>query len=425
MHTGNNKKSPKQFIDEKFLRRFTTFSDMSSEQIRAMIRSAKLRVFPAGRTLFRRDDNDPWMYLLLSGELALTSGRNTTRRVKAGTADASMPIAHRFPRLEEARSITQVTVLRLERDAVEFAAQPLVPADNYELSELNPSTDSDWISRYLCSINTSRIPPRNIQAVLMNAREVTAPRGARVVAENSNDQHYYIVKQGRAAVTRRTPKYGNVLLAELEVGSGFGEEALITRGTRNASVTMLDKGVLMRLPAREFLQLLVDPVVDLVTWSEAEELVRGGARFLDIRETRRDKPMLAGALHLPMSMLRSRIHSLQPDREYVIVCDQGSISPAASFLLTQHGIENHVLMGGVKDLPADAALVQGLPARTAPRRKAPGVPSDGAVAESEQQIDRLRHNFGARKRALIRARQDSPDKGDDELVQNDYSTDYL
>ncbi len=70
---------------------------------------------------------------------------------------------------------------------------------------------------------------------------------------------------GKCIVTRETPlnKEG-IKLAELSVGDTFGEEALIAEAKRNATVTMMTDGVLMRLNKQDFRELMNEPLLQWV-----------------------------------------------------------------------------------------------------------------------------------------------------------------
>lgn len=426
----NRKKTTKNVVEEKHLRRFTTFENMDAQQLQVMALNAEVRSYPSDRILFKRGDNDKYMYFLLVGELELASRATGIVRLKAGTREAAAPVSDILPRRVQARTTRPTTVLRIDRQLVDFATEVPLKSGSYEVQELAEPEESDWIGRFLCSINTTRIPPRNIQQLLMSIREIPVARGENVIAQNSNDEHYYIIKEGRCAVSRYSRNYGEVRLAELGAGAGFGEEALITRGKRNATVTMLDEGILMRLPARDFLQLLVRPIVDLYTWGEAEKMVGKGARFLDVREKREGKRQLAGALALPMSRLRSRLHTLQADTSWVVVCDDGRLSAAASFLLTQQGIENYVLMGGVRNIPDEASLASSggstIPGLTVAARRDPGSRTRALEErnKAEQEIDQLKNDLARQRRAALRRQLQQTTGSNLELAQNDYNMDY-
>ncbi len=70
---------------------------------------------------------------------------------------------------------------------------------------------------------------------------------------------------GKCVVTRETPlNRDGIKLAELGVGDTFGEEALIAEAKRNATVTMITDGVLMRLNKKDFRELMNEPLLQWV-----------------------------------------------------------------------------------------------------------------------------------------------------------------
>jgi rhodanese-related sulfurtransferase len=137
-------------------------------------------------------------------------------------------------------------------------------------------------------------------------------------------------------------------LAELGPGQGFGEEALLSGGKRNATVTMLEDGVLMRLAANDFDVLLRMPLVKGLEVDEAIGLLHGGGVLVDVRmEEEFRKGTLKGAINLPLPQLRAKAEELDRQRPYLIFCDDGRRAATAAFLLAQRGFETHVLASGV------------------------------------------------------------------------------
>ncbi len=86
-----------------------------------------------------------------------------------------------------------------------------------------------------------------------------------VIRQGDEGDFFYAIVGGRCAVTRETPlNREGIRLAELGMGDTFGEEALISGATRNATVTMLTDGVLMRLAKDDFNTLLNEPMLQWV-----------------------------------------------------------------------------------------------------------------------------------------------------------------
>ncbi len=354
---GAAKKTTGRKVDEKLLGRFLPFQSLDLEQCKMLAQKCQLLTYPADRVIFRRGDNDRCTYFLVAGEIEISSRSIGLLRLKADTEAAREAIADVRPRRVEMRTTRPTTLLVIDRHLLEVMEDSDLAA-NYQVAEVQAADPGDWLAKFLGSLNTGKIPPRNIQALLLRMKEIVVRPGQVLIRQNDADDHYYIIKEGRCLVTRQVPGEGEVTLAELGVGAGFGEEALITKGQRNASVRMLDSGVVLRLAKQDFLDLVVRPAVDLVTYAEAEEMVVKGGRFIDVRDHATRQDFLESALWIPMSALRQRLPGLSRGQTYVVFCNNGQLSPAAAFLLSQHGYDAYVLIGGIQRVPEGAELLQ-------------------------------------------------------------------
>lgn len=164
-----------------------------------------------------------------------------------------------------------------------------------------------------------------------------------VVKQGEKGDYYYVLTEGEARVTQ------SVELARLKGGDSFGEEALLTGVPRNATVTMLADGQLMRLAKRDFDALLKEPMLKRLSAEEARQYVRQGACWLDVRYAREYKHhRLPGSINIPLHELRSRLDELDSKLPYVCYCSTGRRSSAAAFLLAQKGFRASVLNGGIQ-----------------------------------------------------------------------------
>jgi rhodanese-related sulfurtransferase len=150
-------------------------------------------------------------------------------------------------------------------------------------------------------------------------------------------------------VTRETPlnKEG-IKLAELRVGDTFGEEALISEAKRNATVTMLSDGSLMRLAKDDFKTLLNEPLLHWASMEQARKMVADGAKWLDVRlPSEFENYHLDDAINIPLYFIRLKLQALDTGTRYIAVCDTGRRSSAAAFILSERGFEVYVLEGGL------------------------------------------------------------------------------
>lgn len=196
------------------------------------------------------------------------------------------------------------------------------------------------------------VPQENLAEVLKRVQSVAVKTGDAVIRQGEEGDFFYILAAGSATVTRQMPDTKQPqVLADLAEGRSFGEEALISFGRRNASVTMKTDGVLYRLSKNDFNTYVKDPLVQWLSPAEAQERTRSGSQWLDVREeeeSRRER--LTGAVSLPISTLRGNTASLDKNTAYVCYCENGRLSSTAAFLLNQLGYKAAVLRGGLKAL---------------------------------------------------------------------------
>jgi CRP-like cAMP-binding protein len=304
---------------------------------------------PAGRILFRQGEKDKRVIYLLNGQVEVTAtGKASGELIKAKTEEARHPITPTLPRPGTAKTKTNCTLLFIDRDLLEI----LMEEDTsglIEVEELSTDDESAWMLRFLQSRAFLKLPTENIQTLLMKLEEIPAKKGDIIIQQGDKNDYYYIIRSGRCAVLRRpAPKAKDVQIAILNTGDGFGEEALITGGTRSATISMLDDGMLMRLGKKDFMSDLAKPLINEIDEKVALEKINSGSLVIDVRK--HDEFMqqrVEGSVNIPLTMLRLKLEGLNDQRDYILICDDGHRSSAAAFLLTQHGLNCYVLAGGL------------------------------------------------------------------------------
>ena len=339
-------------LDPSLLRKFTPLDGLKKENLAALARKTALKELGSGRALFREGDNDKRTFYLVRGDVELRSGEETVAVVRSGTVEARNPLAPGQPRRFTARAATDVQYLAVDSDLLDV----LLTWDqtgSYEVNELNsdsPVTSDDWMTTLLQTKAFHRVPPTNLQAIFMRMQRISYRAGEVVIKQGDEGDFFYAITSGRCTVTRETPlNREGIKLAELGPGDTFGEEALISESKRNATVTMLSEGSLMRLNKNDFNTLLNEPMLQWITFEDASGLVeKSGAKWLDVRlPSEFEAWHLPGAINVPLYFLRLKIKQLDPKTPYVVVCDTGRRSSAGAFVLTERGFDAVVLKGGL------------------------------------------------------------------------------
>jgi len=140
-----------------------------------------------------------------------------------------------------------------------------------------------------------------------------------------------------------------MVVAELNEGDAFGEEALVSDNKRNATVTMKTDGQLLRLNKRDFVELLKEPMLTQVTREAAEVMIVRGAVWVDARlPSEYQYDHIDGAINLPLNEIRQKSSDLDRSLSYVVYCQTGRRSSAAAFILAQQGLDIVLLSGGLR-----------------------------------------------------------------------------
>jgi rhodanese-related sulfurtransferase len=196
----------------------------------------------------------------------------------------------------------------------------------------------------------SRLPPANVEAMFKRMSKISVTAGQVMMQQGGEGDYYYLIEKGIAEVTRVIDmSQPPVLLATLEEGSSFGEEALVSDNKRNATITMKTDGELLRLNKKDFVELLKAPLINQITMDEAQTKVQAGAIWADTRLPSEYKyDHIDGAINLPLNEIRQLVSTLDKSKEYILYCQTGRRSSAAAFILVQNGLRIIVLKGGTK-----------------------------------------------------------------------------
>jgi CRP-like cAMP-binding protein len=311
----------------------------------------QIREMSPGQLLFKEGDTEKRTLYILSGILELVDQGKVVGAVEGGSELARNPIAPVYPRRVSARARDRVQFISIDSDLLDVMLT-WDQTGTYEVSELAGKSDQnsqDWMTMLLQTKAFHKIPPANIQAIFMRMQQINYRTGDVILKQGAEGDYFYVLIRGSALVTRETPlsKEG-IKLAELSVGDTFGEEALISDAKRNATVTMQTDGAVMRLGKDDFKKLLNEPMLDWVTMPEAEEIIRSGAQWLDVRlPSEFENQHLDSALNIPLYFIRLKISTLDQSKTYIVCCDTGRRSSAGAYILSERGYQAYVLRGGI------------------------------------------------------------------------------
>ncbi len=336
----------------QILKRFAPLDGLKRENLAALAKKVFVRTLPAGRYLFREGESDKRTVWVVGGLVELREGERTVGMIRGGSPEARNPLSPQLPRGVSARAVDEISYLAIDSELLDV----MITWDQtgtYEVAELQEQLEGasgdDWMTTLLQTKAFHRIPPANIQAIFLRMQRVPYRAGEVVIKQGDEGDYFYVIVSGRCVVTRETPlnKEG-IKLAELSVGDTFGEEALIAEAKRNATITMLTDGVLMRLAKQDFRELMNEPLLQWVSQEQAQQIAARGGKWLDVRlPSEHQNLAIDESLNIPLYFIRLKLSTLDRNIPYVVYCDTGRRSSAAAYILVERGFEAYVLRGGL------------------------------------------------------------------------------
>jgi CRP-like cAMP-binding protein len=342
-------------LSTSLLKTFSPLDGLKRDNLAALARKVQLRDLSPGQVLFKEGDTEKRTFYIVSGILELIDQGKVIGTVEGASDMARNPVAPVFPRRVSARARDRVQFISIDSDLLDVMLT-WDQTGTYEVSELQGKSDGgsdDWMTMLLQTKAFHKIPPANIQAIFMRMQQINYRSGDVVLKQGSEGDYFYVLTRGSAVVTRETPlSKDGIKLAELRVGDTFGEEALISDAKRNATVTMSAEGSVMRLGKDDFKRLLNEPMLDWVSPQQAEEIVKNGGQWLDVRlPSEFENQHLDDAINIPLYFIRLKINTLDTAKKYVVCCDTGRRSSAGAYILSERGYQAYVLRGGINKDP--------------------------------------------------------------------------
>lgn len=344
-------------IDIDTLKGLEPLSVLSDERLDELARQTIIEYLDTDVHLFREGDHDKQAVYLLNGEIELRSeSKNYSHIITAGTPESWHPLAPKQPRQLSAVTLSPAEVIRIDQDQLDtlLTWDQMTVTDSTTDSGSGAPSQFAWISNIQPTAVFRSLPAANIEKMFERMERIEVSKDEVIIRQGDPGDYYYLIDHGEAVVTR---EIGNgaeaVTLATLGYGNSFGEEALISDKPRNATITMLTDGALMRLAKKDFVELLKEPLLNWISLDDALEKMQADSQSLDVRVASEfEQGHLPGAMNIPLHELRQRTDELNRNADYICYCNTGRRSSAATFLLNQFGFRASVLQDGIQGLPS-------------------------------------------------------------------------
>lgn len=344
------------------LKQFIPVNTLSPQSISKLESETQLKRYSKNDPIFNIGDEDDNHFFLLKGEIALFSKDGRQSKILAGSVQSRYAIANLKPRLFNAKVASDEVIVAIIKadllDKLMIWDDAVCDVQNsLSVDELDSEDESDarWRMSMLKTQIFLTLPATNIRTLFEKMEEQLVSAHETIVKQGDAGDYYYIIKEGECTVSRNAGLGGDdVEINQLGPLQSFGEEALVTGEPRNATVTMITEGKLMRLAESDFRILLEEPLLNMVDRNEANKLIHQGSLAIDVRmEDEYNNSALKNTFNIPLYLLRLKMPHMDKNRSYVLFCDTGSRSAAAAFLMKNNGFNQvYILKDG---LPVQSA----------------------------------------------------------------------
>ncbi len=333
------------------LARFYPLDSLRPENLEYLAKDADPTEHARGEILFSAGQTDDHTLFLLSGTVR---GEYPDGRVKMISGGDSLQSRYAIGDLQP-RKFTAIidsltaSVIRFDRRYMEkiLTWDQLTRLENF--SQFDPSPEANrWVFRLLQNPALHKLPTGNIERMFMRFEQLRVRKDDVIIRQGEAADFFYVIKEGTCAVSKETESGEDAVVAYLVRGDSFGEDALLSNTARNATVTMLKDGVLMRLSKSNFTEVLRPPVIDWLTPGQASIQARKGATVIDVRmEEEHQDRAIKGSVNVPLYRLREHAAGLEKNKSYIVYCNTGERSAAAAFILSKLGFQVFALQGGL------------------------------------------------------------------------------
>ncbi len=304
-----------------------------------------------GEEFHLRGNEIPDYLFVIQGRVETTKGDN----VETIDAIDNLGSLHLFPannKLMHIKALSDSTIVQADTEMLtELTTWDTLARDSglFETKE-----EEAGLERIRVTKAFRKLPMEAVEEVFKRLKRIDVCKGDEIVKQGDVGDAFYLLITGNAEVWRQgLYDEEQQLVSILTSGDAFGEEALIIKGTRNATVRMQSDGVLFKLGQADFDELIATPMIKIVPPQVANTMLENGYNLLDVRyEEEYDESYIPGAQLVPLPDLRERINEIDPKKKYLVVCAVGKRASVGALLMRQYNIKDlSVIEGGMRDWP--------------------------------------------------------------------------
>jgi subfamily B ATP-binding cassette protein HlyB/CyaB len=236
----------------EFLGAVEIFSAFNAGELETLAKSAELRNFEFGETVYNAGDPGDGLYVIKSGAVRIFTeeqGKEISMGVrKAGEVFGEMAVVRDYPYESSVRASSKTELLFFPRESFTAALDVNAAAATFIASYVAISSLGGFVSRLFKlrgKVNKNEIEEyiRSVGIKRVRAGKVILEQGS------TEDRRLYVLRQGRVRIVHAEGKT-EYPLGNLEQGEIFGEKSCLLRQEQPATVIAESDVVLMVIPEK-------------------------------------------------------------------------------------------------------------------------------------------------------------------------------
>lgn len=336
------------------LKNYYPFNKMEEKFLPLLMEQFKVFEFERGDDIFQHDDNKVYAKYVIDGRVEITYPSGRQKMLKADSLSSYYPVGEVNSQkhlTSEVQSKSAKVMMLNNIFLDQFVVWDNLYKESSPDSPLRGHESYNWVVGLLNSNAMQMLPRGHVDQIFKSLEPEYVKNGKEVISEGDVGEYCYIIVNGSAGIYKCVAE-GEEKIATLGSGALFGENALVSKDPRNASVRMETNGLLMRMAGENFSSLLKSHVVRWLTSDASYEMILEGAVLVDVRETYEfEESHFHDSVHIPLGQLRDESEKQLDKNTTVITCSNtGMRCASAAFLLATLGYDVYSMQGGVRGL---------------------------------------------------------------------------
>lgn len=336
------------------LKNYYPFNKMEEKFLPLLLEQFNVVEFEKDDDIFMHDDNKVDAKYVVDGTVIIDYPSGRAKKLKSSSLQSYYPVGEVNTQKALTSSVASKTAKIMTMNNIfldHFTVWDNLFKESNPDSPLRGHESYQWVVGLLGSKAVQMLPRGHVDQIFKNLEPVYVSAEDEIISEGDAGDCCYIIVKGEVNIFKCAAE-GENLVATLGSGALFGENALVSKEPRSASVRMKTNGVLMKMMGEKFSSLLKSHVVRWLTTDASYEMLLEGAVLLDVREDEEYNNLsFDGSIHIPLDNIRDVCEEQLDKSVTIITCSNtGMRCASAAFLLATLGYDVYSMQGGVTGL---------------------------------------------------------------------------